>query len=200
MSSSKIPRKYLFVIGHPSELGWVRLMVEQACLILEKNGDKFQVIDLYRSDKPQYFLDFKQPRTYVDEYQAQINWCDELTLAYPMWWGAMPAILKNWIDVNFEAKYAYHYKKDTFWYKLTGLPHGALKHVKVNQLVTCGGASWKYVMLFSAPTNLVRLVFIMFCGMQQGWVKMYGSLATTSEEKRGEIVKDFTSWFARKIR
>lgn len=193
------PKQFLFVVAHPSESGWVNRLVLEATALVTKKKAKYKLVNLYQSDLKQEFLNGENNTKTIAEYQKMLNWADELILAYPMWWGGVPAILKNWMDVNFEPKYAYRYVTDSLWYKATGLPHGRLQHIKVNQLVTTGGASWKYLLLCSAPTNLIRLVFIFFCGMRQGWVKMYGNMAKRTEEEKLEMIDDFVSWFGKKI-
>jgi NAD(P)H dehydrogenase (quinone) len=193
------PKHYLFVTAHPSNLGWVNQITDEAVKLVTKKGGKYKLVNLYETSLKQDFLNGTNNTKSVAEYQKMLNWADELVLAYPMWWGSVPAILKNWMDVNFEPKFAYRYIQDSLWYKISGLPNGRLQHIKVSQLVTTGGASWKYLLLFSTPTNLIRLVFIFFCGMRQGWVKMYGNMAKRTEEEKLEMVDDFKAWFSKKI-
>ena len=196
MSKSK---NFLIVTAHPSESGWVNQIVNEVLALITKKKGKFKLINLYETKLTQDFLNGSNNTKTVEEYHKILNWADELILAYPMWWGSVPAILKNWMDVNFEPKFAYRYIPDSLWYKVSGLPNGRLQHLKVNQLVTTGGASWKYMLILSMPTNLIRLVFIFFCGMRQGWVKIYGNMAKRTEEEKGEMIDDFKLWFSNKI-
>jgi NAD(P)H dehydrogenase (quinone) len=41
--------------------------------------------------------------------QQKITWADELIFVFPIWWGSMPAVMKNWIDVNFLGGFAFRY-------------------------------------------------------------------------------------------
>ncbi|MEM1102408.1 MAG: NAD(P)H-dependent oxidoreductase [Pseudomonadota bacterium] len=34
----------------------------------------------------------------LEEALANLEWCTHFTLGFPMWWGAMPAKLKGWMD------------------------------------------------------------------------------------------------------
>jgi NAD(P)H dehydrogenase (quinone) len=43
--------------------------------------------------------------------QEKILWADEIVLVFPIWWGDMPAIMKNWMDCNFMSGFAFKYEK-----------------------------------------------------------------------------------------
>lgn len=51
--------------------------------------------------------------------QEKILWADEIVFVFPIWWGNMPAVLKNFFDVNFSSGFAFKYEKK--------LPKGLLK-------------------------------------------------------------------------
>jgi NAD(P)H dehydrogenase (quinone) len=44
-------------------------------------------------------------------FQEKIKNSDELIFVFPIWWGNMPAIMKNFFDTNFEAGFAYKFQK-----------------------------------------------------------------------------------------
>lgn len=45
----------------------------------------------------------------VKQEQLWINWADQITFIYPIWWTGMPAILKGYIDRVFSYGFAYRY-------------------------------------------------------------------------------------------
>ncbi len=62
--------------------------------------------------------------------QSYIEWADELTFIYPLWWNAFPAILKGYIDRVFTNGFAF---------KINGNgPEGLLKNKKVRLITTAG--------------------------------------------------------------
>ncbi len=51
--------------------------------------------------------------------QAQIAWAGHLVWVYPTWWGAMPALLKGFIDRVFLPGFAFkHHQGSSRWDKL----------------------------------------------------------------------------------
>jgi NAD(P)H dehydrogenase (quinone) len=191
--------KTLIITAHPSKLGWTNLMSVEAKKILENQGKSCTIINLYE-ELTQTFFGKNHDEVTVIKHQKLIEQSTDIILAYPLWWGSVPAIMKNWMDTNFSPKFAYEYQPDSLWYKLSKLPHGKLNHTRLHQLVTCGGAAWKYLFLLSAPTNLIRVFIGMFCGMRQGFVKVYGGIATIPKDERSIILSNFAQWFAKKVK
>lgn len=51
--------------------------------------------------------------------QQNITWCEKWVIFYPIWWGAVPALLKGFFDRALYSDFAYRYHdKDPFWDKL----------------------------------------------------------------------------------
>ena len=51
--------------------------------------------------------------------QAQITWAEHLVWVYPTWWGAMPALLKGFIDRVFLPGFAFKYRQgSSLWDRL----------------------------------------------------------------------------------
>ena len=110
---------HLIIIAHPRKASLnysiKNRIVEQA----ENKGDKVKVRDLYKMKfKP--ILDFGElqylknrnicPDILVE--QSYISWADEITIIYPLWWNAFPAILKGYIDRVFTNGFAFKVSKN----------------------------------------------------------------------------------------
>jgi putative NADPH-quinone reductase len=84
-----------------------------------------EILDLYKTDIKQDFLryeersDMAKPDSAREAMQAKIASADDIVFVHPMWWVSPPAILKNFIDVNFAAHFAFRY--------INGKPVGLLK-------------------------------------------------------------------------
>lgn len=80
--------------------------------------------------------------TLTDDVQAEIEkllWADVLILQFPLWWFAMPAILKGWVDRVFAYGFAYGVGEhsDTRWGDRYG--EGTLAGKRAMLIVTAGG-------------------------------------------------------------
>jgi len=46
-----------------------------------------------------------------DKLQKKMSKADEYIFIFPVWWGGMPAILKNFFDTNLSSGFAFEYEK-----------------------------------------------------------------------------------------
>ncbi|MEI6673515.1 MAG: NAD(P)H-dependent oxidoreductase [bacterium] len=79
-------------------------------------GDKIEIINLYTTPLRQDFLTYEdkkeQPKDPITtKIQEKILWADELVFIFPIWRGDAPAIMKNFLDCNFSAGFAFKYVK-----------------------------------------------------------------------------------------
>jgi len=105
--------KTLIVIANPAKASFTHALAES----YKKSCQEVEIIDLY--DLDQAFLayetmeDMKAGKYNGGEKQAlvheKISWADELVFFFPVWWGGMPAILKNFFDVNFSSGFAFEF-------------------------------------------------------------------------------------------
>ena len=104
----------LIITAHPSEHGFTHKRVERYRTQSKKAGHMVQTIDLYDPQWQQPFLAFDNPREFPENetrttIQELITWADELVFIHPLWWGSMPAIMKNFIDQNITSGFAFKY-------------------------------------------------------------------------------------------
>jgi NAD(P)H dehydrogenase (quinone) len=120
----------LLVYAHPEPRSLNGALRNVAVQELEAQGHSVRVSDLYamnwkasvdRADFPQLASDerLKVPKAshgafdanaLTDDVKAEIEkmlWADVLILQFPLWWFAMPAILKGWVDRVFAYGLAY---------------------------------------------------------------------------------------------
>jgi putative NADPH-quinone reductase len=75
-------------------------------------------MDLYSPENAQPFLKFEDVATdwptddaVMNAVHQKITDADELVIVAPIWWGQVPAIMKNFLDTNFGAGFAFKYEK-----------------------------------------------------------------------------------------
>ena len=113
--------KVLIVYAHPEPSSFCHALLERGLAELAETGNAVRVSDLYALDFEPVASgdDFDRRRfperlhydreqrfshehgSFRSDIQAEIDkllWCDLLILHFPLWWFAMPAILKGWID------------------------------------------------------------------------------------------------------
>ncbi len=110
-----MPKKVLVITAHPSSLGLTHRIAEAYKKGAESAGASVEILDLYKTELKQDFLRFENIReTPTDSAKAamqqKIAEADELVFVHPLWWMGPPAILKNWLDVNFSARFAFRYE------------------------------------------------------------------------------------------
>ncbi|PBB70122.1 NAD(P)H dehydrogenase [Mesorhizobium sp. WSM4312] len=122
--------KVLLVFAHPESRSLSGALRDVATRELEAQGHEVRVSDLYadgwksevdRADFPSLEPDARlipvaaskksfEANTLAADVQAEIEkllWADTLILQFPLWWFAMPAILKGWVDRVFAYGFAY---------------------------------------------------------------------------------------------
>jgi len=194
---------FLLVVAHPSEQGLVTLMGQNMQKQIVEQGSTVEVLDLYRDSHTQDFSGRENAtiaQTKLEYMQNLISRADQIVLAYPLWYGGPPAILKNWLDTNFTAHFAFVYHPASVWYKLSGLPVGSLKNKIVHQLVTCGSPAWRYALVLYPFALIIDLFIVRFTGMKPGWTKVWGNIALIPKEQRvAQIVDKHKVWFSKWI-
>jgi NAD(P)H dehydrogenase (quinone) len=109
----------LIITAHPSTKGFTHVLANTFKELSIQHGDTVEILDLYTTELKQDFLRFEDIREYretakvdptTQSIQEKIAKADELVFIFPIWWGDMPAIMKNFFDSNFLAGFAFRYE------------------------------------------------------------------------------------------
>ncbi|RUW57968.1 NAD(P)H-dependent oxidoreductase [Mesorhizobium sp. M7A.F.Ca.US.008.03.1.1] len=154
--------KILLVFAHPESRSLNGALRDVAIGELEAQGHEVRVTDLYaqgwessvdRADFPVLAPDARlmpaaaskksfEANALTEDVKAEIAkllWADALILQFPLWWFAMPAILKGWVDRVFAYGFAYGVGEhsDKRWGDRYG--EGTLMGKRAMLIVTAGG-------------------------------------------------------------
>jgi NAD(P)H dehydrogenase (quinone) len=154
--------KVLLVFAHPEPRSLNGALRDVAIRELEAQGHEVLISDLYadgwkaevdRADFPSWppearFLPAGASKkafatnTLTEDVKAEIDkllWADTLILQFPLWWYAMPAILKGWVDRVYAYGFAYGVGEhsDKRWGDRFG--EGTLAGKRAMLIVTAGG-------------------------------------------------------------
>jgi len=120
----------LVIYCHPDDHSHSHRVLEAVVRGLTAAGTAHEILDLYGSGF--------EPRLHAGEYQrmfvtrapgvdddvqrlqAQVAQADNLVFVYPVWWYAMPACLKGYIDRVFTPGFAYRFLPYTWWRAIGG--------------------------------------------------------------------------------
>jgi NAD(P)H dehydrogenase (quinone) len=166
----------LIITAHPSPTGFTHQI---ATAYQEKSvelGQSVEILDLYHAPK-QDFFSFAPLDTAGLEvqkmYQDKVRWADEIIFVHPMWWGLMPAIMKNWIDVNFSGGFSHTYAN--------GKPVPLLKGKRAKVFITSDTPSIIYTLLGKPYATIWNLVILRFVGIKVDCVKLFGNKRKQTE-------------------
>ena len=110
--------------------------------------------------------------------QADITWAHHLVWVYPIWWGAMPALLKGFIDRVLLPGYAFKYRKgSSLWDKL-------LAGRSAELLVTMDSPPWYFRWVTRMPGHhQMKKAILEFCGIRPVRVHSFGPVRSASAEQ-----------------
>jgi len=115
--------------------------------------------------------------------QADIAWAGHLVWVYPIWWGAMPALLKGFIDRVFLPGYAFKYRTgSSLWDKL-------LAGRSAELLVTMDSPPWYFRWVTRMPGHhQMKKAILEFCGIRPVRVHSFGPVRSASTARLAQWV------------
>ena len=111
--------------------------------------------------------------------QETIRWADSLVFVYPTWWGAMPALLKGFLDRTFLPGFAFKYRENSrLWDRL-------LTGKGARLIVTMDSPPWYYRLMVGQPGHrMMRRAILGFSGVKPVRTTALGSVRQSSPEVR----------------
>ncbi len=155
--------KHLIVVAHPSEDSLTMGLTRAYEAELEKLGHSSRTYDLYRMGFDPVLaahelvpVDADHPAD-ADVVRAQddIRAADVLTVIYPIWWMAMPAIMKGYIDRVFARGFAYESRDGAVHGLLTGKKAVMITSSGAPLSVLIGNGRWDAAQVLQ-DTHIVR--------------------------------------------
>lgn len=113
--------------------------------------------------------------------QSAVTWAQHLVFVYPIWWGAMPALLKGFIDRVFLPGYAFKYREGSqFWDRLLS---GRSAHL----LVTMDTPPWYFRWIYRMPGhNQMKRTILEFSGIRPVAISSFGPIKGSTRERRAK--------------
>ena len=155
----------LIITAHPASYGFTHKIAETYKSVEESTGNAVEIMDLYDDVYTQPFLAFENIKTDCGPtptktlIQEKITWADELVFVAPVWNMSVPAIMKNFFDVNFTAGFAFKYGPNGLEKLLTDK--------RARFYLTADGPAWLYLFYNKVLQHLTLGGFLSsYCGMK----------------------------------
>lgn len=183
--------KYLIVYAHPNPKSFNHAILETISGELKKKKKEFTVRDLYKigfdpalsAKDLSAIQDGAVPKD-IKREQNYITKADILIFIFPIWWSAMPAMLKGYIDRVFSLKFAYDITETAVV--------GLLKGKKVFLVSTMGGSKEDYQKMggFKMMNMAMDMAMFQFSGMKVIGHKYFSSVPYVSQQDRKKMLQE----------
>ncbi len=173
--------KKLIITAAPNKSSFTHKIAQK---LLEKYKHS-EIINLYDEKYKLDFLTFENKRampedTKVKLIQEKITLSDEIIFVFPVWWGNMPAIMKNMFDSVFISDFAFKYWKNWKEELLTN---------KIGSIIaTCDAPANLYLEDFSLTWINLKIYFkkalFWFCWIKMWDFKLFWELRTKTDKEK----------------
>jgi NAD(P)H dehydrogenase (quinone) len=179
------------VYAHPNPKSFNHAILETISEELRKKKREFTVRDLYKigfdpvlSARDLSAIENGVIPKDIKREQNYITKADTLIFIFPIWWSAMPAMLKGYIDRVFSLKFAY----DITETEVVGL----LKGKKVFLVSTTGASKEDYEKMgaFKMMNMAMDMAIFQFSGMKVIGHKYFSSVPYVSQQERKKMLKE----------
>ncbi len=196
--------KTLIITAHPSSQGFTHKIANSYKKWAKKIWKKVEILDLYDKKYKQDFLTFESQRDFPEDpvrdiIQKKIKAADEIILIFPIWWWAMPAIMKNFFDTNLTSGFSFKYIKWGTKKLLKG------KVAKV--FCTCDWPGLIYTLPF-VPDNIsyfLKIYVLWFFWIDLIKFRLFDRMRKRTDKKKNKWLQDIEEiaedkWMYSKIR
>lgn len=176
-------KRITLVLGHPDAGSYCGALADTYAQAARQAGHEVKLIRLGELDfDPVLHQGYKtvQPlEPDLQAAQAAITWANHLVFVYPLWWGAMPALLKGFFDRVFLPGYAFKYRRNSpLWDRL-------LSGRSAQVFTTMDTPPWYYRLVYSMPAHhQMRKTILEFCGIRPVRITSFGPLRHASDARK----------------
>ncbi|OGB21349.1 MAG: NADPH:quinone reductase [Burkholderiales bacterium RIFCSPLOWO2_02_FULL_57_36] len=176
-------KKILVVLGHPSSDSYCGSLADTYAEAARQAGTEVRKIHLGELDfDPVLHEGYTRIQALEPDLvaaQEAFAWAEHLVFVYPIWWGAMPALMKGFIDRIFLPGFAFKYRPNSsLWDKLLA---GRSAHL----LVTMDAPPWYFKWINRMPGhNQMKKTILEFSGIKPVRISSFGPVIGSSAAQR----------------
>ncbi|WP_178098650.1 NAD(P)H-dependent oxidoreductase [Pseudomonas sp. H3(2019)] len=176
-------KRILVILGHPSSNSFCGALTDRYVQAAKNAGHEVRELRLGTlSFDPILREGYQQIQPLEDDLlkaQADITWAEHLTFVYPIWWGAIPALLKGFFDRTFLPGFAFKYRQGK------AFPDKLLHGRTADLLVTMDTPPWYYRWIYRMPgLHQMRKTTLAFCGITPLNTLTFGPVLGSTEHQR----------------
>ena len=175
--------RILVILGHPTSDSFCGALAKSYVEGAKAAGNEVQVISLGKlSFDPvlhKGYATIQELEPDLVTAQTAITWAQHIVFIYPIWWGAMPALLKGFFDRIFLPGFAFKYRDGSvFWDRLLS---GRSAHL----IVTMDTPPWYFRWVYRMPGhNQMKRTILEFSGIKPVTVSSFGPIKGSSQQRR----------------
>lgn len=176
-------KRVLVILGHPASDSFCGALSERYCESARQAGHEVRVRALGELDfDPILRAGYRGEQALEPDLQGaqtDILWAEHLAVIYPIWWGAVPALLKGFLDRVLLPGFAFKYRAGK------AFPDKLLKGRTAHLVVTMDTPPWYFRWVYSMPgLHQMRKTTLKFCGINPVKTLTFGPLLGSSERQR----------------
>ncbi len=176
-------KRILVILGHPKSDSFCGALANSYVEGAKEAGNEVQLISLGNlSFDPVLhngYATIQELEPDLVAGQTAITSAQHIVFVYPIWWGAMPALLKGFVDRIFLPGFAFKYREGShLWDRLLS---GRSAHL----LVTMDTPPWYFRWVYRMPGhNQMKRTILEFSGIKPVTVSSFGPVKDSKSEKR----------------
>lgn len=177
----------LLILGHPSQNSFCNALLNAYKRGAERTGANVKTI---------YISQLKFDVNLADEYkfgntkpleddliqsQELIKWADHIVLAYPNWWGFMPAVTKGFFDRIFMPGFAFKHHSGKIF------PEKLLKGKSLRLLITMDTPKWWFYLIYRASQyQILKDIVFGYVGFDPIKFSTFGFMRKSTDKQRSK--------------
>ena len=96
----------------------------------------------------------------IIDFQENVRWAEHIVIVYPIWWSAMPALLKGLFDRAWLPGFAFSFMDHGLtWKKL-------LKGRTARLITSANTTPWMLRFMYGSPTSMLSIALLGFAGIR----------------------------------
>jgi len=184
-------KNILLILGHPSENSFCKALIDAYTRGAEQAGANCKIIYVSRLNFNVNLADgYKTGEAMhleedLAESQQLIQWADHVVMAYPNWWGFMPAITKGFIDRIFLPGFAFKHHSGKIF------PEKLLKGKSMRLLVTMDTPTWWFYLIYRASQyRILKGIVFGYVGFDPIRFSTFGFIRKSTDKLRNSWLRE----------
>lgn len=197
MTMTQNTKRILVILGHPAANSLCGAMADAYAESATKAGHEVRVIRLgelaFDPILHEGYGRIQALEPCLQAAQADILWAQHLVFVYPIWWGALPALLKGFFDRVLLPGFAFKYRDNSPWWDR--LLVGRSAHL----IVTMDSPPWYYRFINHMPGHhQMKKTILEFCGIKPVTITSFGPVRGSTTETRNKWISKVKTLASRK--